>query len=88
MQNVGGKPSVLAANAGVKQTHDKIGIFQSPTGVCRVKPVDTIKVGARDGEIARLRTLPRFLPQPAQRPERKTQRRQQAIDAAAQSLGR
>ena len=58
MQNVGGKSPVLAAHAGVKQTHDKIGVFQSPTGVGGVEPVDAIEVGAADGEIAGLRTLP------------------------------
>ena len=58
MQNVGGKPSVLAAHAGVKQTYDKIGVFQSPTDVGGIEPIDAIEIGAGDGEIASLRALP------------------------------
>src|SRR4029077_1381972 len=44
LQHASGKPAVLAAHAGVLETHHQTGIFAAPAGIGGVKPVDAVEV--------------------------------------------
>ena len=58
MQHAGGEPAVLASDARVNETHHKVGILQTPTGVSAIETVDAIQIRACDRKIAGLRIPP------------------------------
>ena len=58
MDHAGCKHAVLAADAGMQQAHDDIGIFLAPATIVGIKTVDAIKIGPPNGEVARARALP------------------------------
>src|SRR5262249_8634700 len=86
MKHTGGKSAVFATHTGPHQTYRQIGILKAPADKGIVEAIDEIEVAACDGEVASLCAAPTFFVQLPQWPKRQMQRRQQAIDAAAQAL--
>ena len=85
MKNASGKSPVLASHPGAHQTDGQIGILVSPADKAVIETVDAIEIAPRHREVAGLGAAPTLLLQFAQWTQRQTQRRQQAINAAAQT---
>src|SRR4029079_18487742 len=86
MDHTGGKNAVLTAHARMKKPGDNIGVFFSPAPIVRIEPVDAIKIGSPDGEIARARALPRILTDSPENAEWQSQKGQQPVDATTRAL--
>ena len=85
MQHGCGKAPVLALHAAAHEAEDDVGILPAPATVGGIKAVDALKVVTPDGKIAAAGAAPVLSLLLAQRPERQSHKRRQAIDIAGKA---
>src|SRR2546423_2767142 len=83
MQHAGREAPILALDAAADHADDDVGILQTPADEGGFKSVDSIEIGAEEGEIPTAHAVPLIRETLAQRSKRQAQQRQQAIDVAA-----
>jgi hypothetical protein len=86
MQHSSRKQSILAAQPGVKQARQQIGILAPPACEPRVEAIDPVEIAAPDRKIARTRAAQDVSTDLTQGPKGQPQHRSQSVEIARQAL--